>query len=156
MAGEESGDVVIVFNLGCENSHRFEGWFTSSEDFEHQLGRKLVACPLCGNANVVRLPHASHINKSGSKERSARGGVNQQQYANVGTEMLAKLVEHIVENTEDVGQAFPEEARKIHYRETAERRIRGTASRDEVEALKDEGIEVVALPIPAHRLGKTH
>ena len=146
---------MIVFNLGCENSHRFEGWFTSSEDFEHQLGRKLVACPLCGNANIVRLPHASHVNKSG---RSPRTGAltAQQQYANVGVEMLTKLVEHIVENTEDVGPAFPEEARKIHYRETPERRIRGTASRDEVEALKDEGIEVVALPIPAHRLGKTH
>jgi len=70
--------------------------------------------------------------------------------------VLARLVEHIVENTDDVGAAFPEEARKIHYRETPERHIRGTASRDEVEALKDEGIEVVALPIPAHRLGKTH
>lgn len=152
---------MIVFNLGCENSHRFEGWFTSSEDFEHQVGRKLVACPLCGNANIVRLPHASRINigKSGGRERAARAGSAtglQQQYANVGTEMLTKLIEHIVENTEDVGTAFPEEARKIHYRETADRRIRGTASSDEVEALKDEGIEVVALPIPAHRLGKTH
>jgi hypothetical protein len=65
-------------------------------------------------------------------------------------------VAHVVENTEDVGAAFPEEARKIHYRELPDRRIRGTASREEVEALKDEGIEVVALPIPAHRLGKTH
>ena len=149
---------MIVFDLGCENSHRFEGWFASSEDFEHQIGRKLVACPLCGNSNVVRLPHASHINKSGGKERAPRGtaATGPQQYANVGSEMLAKLVEHIIENTEDVGAAFPEEARKIHYRETQERRIRGTASRDEVEALKDEGIEVVALPIPTHRMGKAH
>jgi hypothetical protein len=147
---------VIVFDLGCENSHRFEGWFTSSEDFEQQIGRKLVACPLCGNANIVRLPHVSHLKSSGKERtpRAASGGP--QQYANVGVEMLTKLVEHIVENTDDVGAAFPEEARKIHYRETAERRIRGTASRDEVEALKDEGIDVVALPIPAHRLGKTH
>jgi hypothetical protein len=66
------------------------------------------------------------------------------------------LVEHIMDNTEDVGPAFPEEARKIHYRESTERRIRGTASRDEVDALRDEGIDVIALPIPAHRLGKTH
>jgi hypothetical protein len=147
---------VIVFNLGCENSHRFEGWFASSEDFERQLGGKLVACPLCGNANVSRLPHASHV-RTGVKERPARAAVpTPQQYANVGSEMLARLVEHIVENTEDVGPAFPEEARKIHYRETSERRIRGTASRDEVEALKEEGVEVVALPIPAHRLGKPH
>lgn len=151
---------MIVFDLGCENQHRFEGWFTSNEDFEQQLGNKLVTCPLCGNAGVVRLPHASHI-RTGAKDRARAPGAapaaaGRQQYANVGTEILARLVEHIVENTEDVGPAFPEEARKIHYREMPDRRIRGTASREEVEALKDEGIEVVALPIPAHRLGKTH
>lgn len=149
---------MIVFNLGCENSHRFEGWFASNEDFERQIGRKLISCPLCGNANVVRLPHASHV-KTGGKERSARtepAAGTQQQYANVGSEALAKLIERIIENTDDVGAAFPEEARKIHYREAPERRIRGTASREEVESLKEEGIEVVALPIPAHRLAKTH
>jgi hypothetical protein len=149
---------VIVFDLGCENSHRFEGWFASNEDFERQVGRKLVSCPLCGNANISRLPHAAHI-RSGVKERAARApstALTPQQYANVGSEMLTKLVEHIIENTDDVGAEFPEEARKIHYRESPERRIRGTASNDEVDALKDEGIEVVALPIPAHRLGKTH
>lgn len=148
---------MIVFELGCANSHRFEGWFASSEDFERQIGHKLINCPLCGNANVARLPHVSHI-RSGGKEREARtqASAAAQQYANVGGELLAKLVEHIVENTEDVGPAFPEEARKIHYREAPERRIRGTASREEVEALKDEGIEVVALPIPVHRVGKAH
>ena len=147
---------MIVFNLGCENSHRFEGWFASNEDFERQLGRRLVNCPLCGNSNISRLPHAAHI-KSGAKERGARtAAAAPQLYANVGTDVLARLVEHIIENTEDVGTEFPEEARKIHYRESPERRIRGTASSEEVEALKDEGIEVVALPIAPHRLGKTH
>jgi len=151
---------MIVFNLGCENSHCFEGWFASNEDFEQQLGRKLVTCPLCGNAGVVRLPHASHIRTGGKDRERAPSATSteaaSQQYANVGSEILARLVEHIVENTEDVGSAFPEEARKIHYHELPDRRIRGTASREEVAALKDEGIEVVALPIPAHRLGKAH
>jgi hypothetical protein len=150
---------VIVFDLGCENSHRFEGWFASSEDFEQQLGRKLVSCPMCGNANIVRLPNASRIGKSASREREGRAGAGQgrgQQYANVAADSLAKLIGHIVENTEDVGSAFPEEARKIHYREAPERHIRGTASREEVEALKDEGIDIVALPIPAHLQGKAH
>jgi hypothetical protein len=149
---------VIVFDLGCENSHRFEGWFASNDDFERQLGNKLVTCPTCGNANVSRLPHASHI-KTGPKEGPARAEARPSaspQYANVGSEVLARLVEHIIENTEDVGVAFPEEARKIHYEEAPERRIRGTASREEVDALKEEGIEVVALPIPPHRLAKTH
>ena len=74
----------------------------------------------------------------------------------MGGELLAKVVEQIISQTEDVGSAFPEEARKIHYQEVPERRIRGTASRDEVDSLRDEGIEVMALPVPAHRLGKTH
>jgi hypothetical protein len=146
---------VIVFNLGCENSHRFEGWFASNEDFDRQIEARLVSCPLCGNANISRLPHAAYV-KTGARERPGRPAPAPRQYANVGSELLAKLVEHIVENTEDVGEAFPEEARKIHYREAPDRHIRGTASRDEVEALKEEGVEIVALPIPAHRLGKTH
>lgn len=148
---------MIVFDLGCPNQHRFEGWFASNEDFERQLRHKLISCPLCGNARVSRLPSASYV-KTGGSERAPRqgSGVTPQQYANIGTEVLNRLVEHIVENTEDVGPAFPEEARKIHYREVPERKIRGTASREEVEALKDEGIEVVALPVPAHRLVKSH
>ena len=149
---------MIVFDLGCENSHRFEGWFASNEDFERQIGRRLVACPLCGTANVSRLPHASHI-RTGGKERAGRTvavATAPQQYANIGSEVLTKLVEHIIQNTEDVGAEFPEEARKIHYRAAAERRIRGTASREEVDSLRDEGIEVVALPILAGRPGKTH
>ncbi len=60
--------------------------------------------------------------------------------------MFVKVVEHIVRNTEDVGTRFPEEARKIHYGEAAERRIRGTASAEEVESLGEEGIDVLALP----------
>jgi hypothetical protein len=148
---------VIVFNLGCDNSHRFEGWFASGDDFERQVDGKLVTCPLCGSANIERLPHAAHV-KSSARGRPARAepAAPSQQYANMDAEVLAKLVERIIENTEDVGAAFPEEARKIHYREAPERRIRGTASRDEVEALKEEGVEVVALPIPANRAGKTH
>lgn len=157
---------MIVFDLGCENNHRFEGWFSSGDDFEKQLKRKLISCPFCNNGNVVRLPHASHI-KSGARarvepveretrERGTRETRDSQQYANVGKEILARLVEQIVEHTEDVGAAFPEEARKIHYQETPERRIRGTASREEVEELVDEGIEVVALPIPTYRTGKSH
>ena len=78
------------------------------------------------------------------------------QYANLGADLLTKLIDHIIATTEDVGTAFPEEARKIHYREAPERHIRGTASHEDVEALTEEGIEVAALPIPPHRLRKAH
>ena len=151
---------MIVFDLGCENNHRFEGWFSSSDDFEKQLHRKLISCPFCSNGNVVRLPHASYINSGAVRPRAepaeARESKEAQQYANVGKEILARVVEQIIEHTEDVGAAFPEEARKIHYQETPERQIRGLASREEVEELVDEGIEIVALPIPRYRTGKSH
>jgi hypothetical protein len=78
------------------------------------------------------------------------------QYANFDPEKLRKVITHIIENTEDVGAAFPEEARRIHYREAPERRIRGTASVPQVTALHDEGIDVVALPIPPYLAGKPH
>ena len=151
---------MIVYNLGCANEHRFEGWFSSADDYSRQAQSKLVSCPLCGSDTISRLPHAAHVS-TGSVERApepaaqpARGVPHQ--YANLGAELLANLIDKVIENTEDVGRAFPEEARKIHYKEAPERHIRGNASSKEVEALRDEGIDVVALPIPPHRLSKTH
>lgn len=148
---------MIVFDLGCDNKHRFEGWFASGEDFERQLSEKLLVCPLCGNDKITRLPHAPYVNTGGGGEAAPKAAPSTpQHYANLGADALAKLIDHIIETTEDVGAAFPEEARKIHYCETTERRIRGTASAKEVEALTEEGIEVAALPIPLHRMGKAH
>jgi hypothetical protein len=60
-----------------------------------------------------------------------------------------RAVRHLIDNTEDVGERFPEEARRIHYGEVQERGIRGQASREDAEALREEGIEVMAVPVPA-------
>ena len=153
---------MIVYDLGCTNNHRFEGWFSSPDDYKQQSKSKLLSCPLCGDERVTRLPHASYVS-TGSAEPPAAQPASapatkraQHHYANLGAEVLANLIDKVIETTEDVGRAFPEEARKIHYREAPERHIRGTASTKEVEALRDEGIEVVALPLPPHRLSKTH
>lgn len=148
---------MIVFNLRCEKQHRFEGWFASNDDFQRQQDGKLLSCPLCGSTEIARLPTAPHLRTGGSAQKALQGAESEkQEYANVAAELLAKLVDRIIETTEDVGAAFPEEARKIHYHETPDRQIRGTASPKEVDALREEGIEVVAVPIPAHRMGKTH
>jgi len=160
----DEGKTVIVYNLGCGNEHRFEGWFASSDDYEQQTVSKLLSCPLCGDARIERLPHASHVS-TGMAERQPEHAPSESnrpvkglphQYANLGAELLASVIDKVLENTTDVGRAFPEEARKIHYREAPERQIRGTASSKEVQALREEGIEVVALPVPPHRLSKTH
>lgn len=156
---------MIVYDLECEHSHRFEGWFGSAEDFETQLARKILSCPVCASANVVRRPSAAYVNTGASEppQRVEQAESNPstsvsvpQQYANISPDVVARVVEHIVKNTEDVGNKFPEEARKIHYNEAPERQIRGTASPREVAALRDEGIDVVSLPVPAHLLNKPH
>jgi hypothetical protein len=150
---------MIVFDLGCDNDHRFEGWFVSSGDFERQQKDNLLSCPLCGSPHINRLLTAARLN-TGRAERSMRdeqaGGRKSAQYANFDAARMLELISHIVENTEDVGKAFPEEARKIHYQESPERHIRGTASPREVDALRDEGIEIVALPVPEHLANKSH
>ncbi len=150
---------MIVFDLGCDNDHRFEGWFASSGDFERQQKDSLLSCPLCGSAHISRLLTAARLN-TGRAEPSVREQPETTgrpaQYANFDAARMLKLISHIVDNTEDVGKAFPEEARKIHYKESPERHIRGTASSREVDALRDEGIDIVALPVPAHLAGKPH
>ena len=151
---------MIVYDLGCTNDHRFEGWFSSADEFDSQTKSRQLTCPMCGDERISRVPHAPYVSTGAverpapSGERTAKGMPHQ--YANLGAELLANVIEKVLETTEDVGRAFPEEARKIHYHEAPERHIRGTASNKEVEALRDEGIEVVALPVPPHRLSKTH
>ena len=149
---------MIVFDLGCDNNHRFEGWFSSSEDFERQQREHLLSCPMCGSQSINRLVTAARVN-TGRAEAPAPTPREQDmasQYANFDAARMLKLISHIVENTEDVGRAFPEEARKIHYKESPERQIRGTASPQEVDALLDEGIDVIPLPVPPNLGGKTH
>jgi hypothetical protein len=150
---------MIVYDLECEHSHRFEGWFGSAGDFDTQLAGKLLSCPVCGSGNLVRRPSASYVN-TGAANLPARDtpppAPLPQQYANVPPEVVARVIEHIIKNTEDVGTRFPEEARKIYYNESPERHIRGVASPREVESLRDEGIEVVSLPLPPRLPDKTH
>ena len=133
---------MIVFNLTCSNDHPFEGWFGSAADFEEQQKSALLSCPVCGSNRVNKALHAPYVNTGGTRqpaerERQTKGGA--EQYANVGDE-LSQLIEHLIANTDDVGDAFPEEARKIHYQEAPERKIRGNASREEVKDLREEGI----------------
>jgi len=149
---------MIVFDLGCDNAHRFEGWFASTAEFERQRDGQLLSCPLCGSTSINRLVTAARVNTSRSERMPQDVPVphDPPQYANFDAERLLKLITHVVENTEDVGSAFPEEARKIHYKESPERHIRGSASADEVDSLREEGIEVVALPLPPHLANKSH
>lgn len=148
---------MIVFDLGCDNDHRFEGWFSSSEEFERQQREHQLSCPMCGSQTIARLLTPIRVNTGrGDSPVPAAGDATAAQYANFDAARMLKLISQIVENTEDVGRAFAEEARKIHYKEAPERQIRGTAAPDEVDALREEGIDVVALPVPPLLGGKPH
>jgi hypothetical protein len=143
---------MIIFELCCAHGHRFEGWFASGEEFARQQERSLVTCPLCDDARIERLPSARvSVPKGVARDNAPPAEVTEERgstditAAALPAEALAKLRE-LVRNTENVGRRFPEEARKIHYRETPPRAIRGQASRDEAKALTDEGIEFASLP----------
>jgi len=134
---------MIVFDLVCAHGHRFEGWFASSDAFDEQQGRKLVRCPVCDHEHVERLPSA-RVNARAGKATKKKAPKDEA-VAGLPAELLAKLRE-VVKKTEDVGERFPEEARKIHYNESPQRAIRGRATKEDAEALKDEGIEFQTLP----------
>ena len=169
-----------VLNLQCADMHTFEGWFGSEEDYQSQRERDLVACPLCANTDVRKLPSAPRLNLGAAEPRSAKTPTQEEAAAtsgavspaaNVSTapnaetvasslvqvhpeaaemvqEAWMKMVKHVIANTEDVGQNFAEEARKMHYGESEERNIRGQASIEETKDLLEEGIEVLPLPVP--------
>jgi len=128
-----------VYNLICEHDHRFEGWFSSEDDFKKQSDGHLIACPVCENHAVRKLPSAPRLSLSGAQAPKSDAEQIQKQFL--------EIVRKIVANTEDVGNRFAEEARRIHYNEAPERAIRGMASVQEFEALAEEGIDVLPLPI---------
>lgn len=154
-----------VLNLQCSQTHVFEGWFGSEEDFRSQRERGLVLCPLCGDAEVTKLPSAPRLNLgaaapdhfSAVKEEGISTSASSVAAPahNVPSATLQQMqaalmnaVKHVLAHTEDVGTQFADEARKIHYGEAQERGIRGQATPEETLALLDEGIEVMPLPVP--------
>ena len=172
-----------VLNLCCSAQHRFEGWFGSEADYVAQIEKNLVACPLCGDTQVQRLPSAPHVVTSSSRaakderestgaaqaasSRGAGGVVRHHASPSTGGPAVPaspldpqtmqaawmQAVQHVINHTDDVGPRFAEEARRMHYGEAEERPIRGQATPVEAQALRDEGIEVAALPMPAAMKG---
>lgn len=164
-----------VLSLSCSQGHGFEGWFGSEADFRQQLDTGLIACPLCADAHITRLPSAPRLNLSGAKAPVDLPSATQPpvpatvpvapavMHGNMPEALQHRLhdlwsqtVREVIKHTEDVGERFPEEARKIHYGESQARGIRGQASAEERAELADEGIEVMPLPMPVALKGTSH
>ena len=137
---------MIVFDLICRDQHRFEGWFTSGEDFTSQQSRGLLNCPVCGGVHVEKLPAAKIRTQANEAADPAPGGPAPPKQGEKTD--ISRVLDYILTHSEDVGKSFADEARKIHYREAPQRNIRGVASSSEAEELRDEGVPVYSLPIP--------
>jgi hypothetical protein len=150
---------MIRYNLRCERGHAFESWFQSSSAYEAQEKRRLVSCPVCGSAKVERAIMAPQIVGKKGREKADPAPVAAPEVAAPAStpllmaqerELRAKLKElrdHIVKNADNVGERFPNEARKMHYGDIEHRPIYGDASPDEARALIEEGVEVTPLPV---------
>ena len=140
-----------VLNLRCSRDHRFEGWFASEDDYASQTERGLLQCPICGDGAIARLPSAPRLNvgRSSRPEPEVAHPVAAAPSEDSSQGRWLHLMRRLVANTDDVGERFAEEARRIHYGEADERAIRGRATAQEAVELRDEGIEVMALPLPA-------
>ena len=150
---------MIRYSLRCERGHGFESWFQSSSAYDSQVKRKLVTCPACGSAKVDKAIMAPQIvSKKGRDSAASAPAASTDVTASGSTplmmaqerELRAKLKElrdHIVKNADNVGERFPNEARKMHYGDIEHRPIYGEASPDEARSLIDEGVEVSPLPV---------
>jgi hypothetical protein len=142
-----------VLDLRCAHDHRFEGWFGSEEDFVSQRERGLIECPLCGDRAIERLPSAPRLNVANLREPAPAAVAAAAEPPTLGPNerqaLWLQAVRHVLQHTEDVGDRFAQEARRMHAGEVEHRGIRGEATREEAEALRDDGIEIMALPIPA-------
>jgi hypothetical protein len=136
---------MIVYNLLCENAHRFEGWFASPEAFVHQHDGGHRSCPVCGSSQVSRQPSAPYV-QTGARQEGRDDAVMAK--PEVLAQIRKQVVAYILQHTEDVGERFPEEARAIFRNEAPERAIRGKATPQEANELREEGIEVFTLPGP--------
>lgn len=157
---------MIVLNLLCDNGHRFEGWFASSEAFRGQLDRGLVQCAHCGTATISQLPSGPHVRRGASEpamnevaaERNDRHvaldesdtvpAASLQMVTPQAAKELFRQLATMARQAEDVGERLPEEARRIHYREAPARNIRGVATAEETMELLEEGIMVLPAPVP--------
>ena len=134
---------MIHFSLRCEAEHEFDGWFRNGGDFDKQMKRGLVSCPVCNSAKVEKALMAPAVSTSRGKEKVALA-IGEEQRRLAG--QLREMAKKVRENADYVGDRFAEEARKIHFGETDPRGIYGEASPDDVKGLLDDGVDFMPLP----------
>ena len=156
---------MIKYQLKCADDHEFEGWFRNSADFDEQAEDGLLECPVCGAASVSKAIMAPAIARHRPGGKAPASATDPRTEATPEKPILqdsVRLAEmrrdfvkaaeraraYVEKHFDNVGDRFPEEARKIHYGESEERGIYGNATGEEVRDLMEEGVSIAPLPSP--------
>ena len=132
---------MIVYDLQCPQNHIFEGWFEDADTFEQQQKQGLIACPVCNDTQIVRIPSTFAI--KGAPSRMSHS-------PQMDAALIARSIADYMENNFDnVGADFAKEALKIHYGVSEPRNIRGVSTTQEEETLRQEGVSFFKLPLPS-------
>jgi hypothetical protein len=133
---------VIIYDLKCKSSHKFEGWFKDIDSFEKQKVRNLISCPVCGDADVnVIMPSLKVVGKNSRSIQADEKDLS-------AAKTLQSLYKLVNENFDDVGDRFAEVALKIHRGEEETRNIKGTTTKEDETMLSEEGIKFIKIPFP--------
>lgn len=132
---------MIAYDLQCANGHSFEGWFEDVKSYEDQEAKGLIACPVCNDTAVVRIPSTFAIKSS----------QNVKSFSDRQSDLTAighKIAEFVEKNFDDVGCNFAKEALKMHYGVAEPKNIRGVSTKEEEKTLKEEGVQFFKFPVP--------
>ncbi len=136
---------MIVFDLGCKNGHVFEAWFKDSRNYQEQKEQGLIKCPVCGSGSVRKMLSPVRISRARQSSPAGDAPLPPEAFKAV----VSAVYKNVVENSEDVGIKFASEALKMHYGVNEPRSIRGVATEEEEEMLREEGVEFFKVPVPA-------
>jgi hypothetical protein len=149
---------MIVFDLKCAAAHVFEVWFRDSAAYEAQIEAREIACPVCGDTTIDKAPMAPNLARTRKSDRDGEVKRDVPAPSQIDAEKAGQVMrylraarDHVEKNFDNVGERFPEEARKIHHGEVDKRDIYGQASDQEARELEEEGVEIGQLPwLPRH------
>jgi hypothetical protein len=132
---------MIAYDLQCVNGHCFEGWFEDRKAYEKQEKNGLIACPVCNNTSIARIPSTFAIKSSTSLKKISD---QQADLVNMGQ----KIIDFVEKNFDDVGADFSKEALKMHYGVSEVRNIKGVSTKEEEKTLIKEGVQFFKVPMP--------
>lgn len=133
---------MIIYDLRCENGHKFEGWFQDRAAFETQKTQKLISCPICDGYDIEMVPSSIAI-----MGKDVKSSENYHTKELSPMKALKAVHDYIDKHFEDVGDNFANVALKIHHGNEEGRNIRGTTTEREEENLREEGVQFFKIPL---------